>query len=167
MRDLGVSLERDSTWHAQVSYQAARANKLLGFVRRNSRFIHSIPVRRTLYLGLVRAHLGYATQVWAPQGIELISKLESIQRRATKFILCLPFLTNIPYKVRLIYVNLLPVCSGLIHFYKATHNIIHLDPSVVPFVRDCARRTRISVTSSQSFVPKRCRTSTFQKSFFH
>ena len=170
-RDLGVSLEPDLTWHAQVSHQAARANKLLGFVRRNSRFIHSISVRRTLYLGLVRAHLGYATQVWAPQGIELISKLERIQRRATKFILCLPFLTNISYKERLIYVNLLPVCYwhellDLIYFYKATHNMIHLDPSVVPFVRDCARRTRISVTSSQSFVPKRCRTSTFQKSFF-
>ena len=170
-RDLGVSLERDLTWHAQVSHQAARANKLLGFVRRNSRFIHSISVRRTLYLGLVRARLGYATQVWAPQGIELISKLERIQRRATKFILCLPFLTNISYKERLIYVDLLPVCYwhellDLIYFYKATHNMIYLDPSVVPFVRDCARRTRISVTSSQSFVPKRCRTSTFQKSFF-
>ena len=24
----------------------------------------------------MRAHLGYASQVWAPQGIELISKLE-------------------------------------------------------------------------------------------
>ena len=62
-RDLGVSLACDLTWHAQVSHQAARANKLLGYVRRNSRFIHSIYVRRTLYLGLVRAHLGYATQV--------------------------------------------------------------------------------------------------------
>ena len=69
------------------------------------------------------------------------------------------------------YVNLLPACYwhellDLVYFYKATHNMIHLDPSVVPFVRECARRTRISVTSSQSFVPKKCRTSTFQKSFF-
>ena len=54
----------------------------------------------------------------------------------------------------------------VVYFYKATHSMIHLDPSVVPFVRECARRTRISVTSSQSFVPKKCRTSTFQKSFF-
>ena len=46
------------------------------------------------------------------------------------------------------------------------HYMIHLDPSVVPVVREWARRTRISVTSSQSFVPKKCRTSTFQKSFF-
>ena len=65
----------------------------------------------------------------------------------------------------------LPLCYwhellDLVYFYKATHNMIHLDPSVVPFVRECARRTRISVTSSQSFVPKKCRTSTFQKSFF-
>ena len=30
-RDLGVSLDCDLTWHAQVSHQAARANKLLGF----------------------------------------------------------------------------------------------------------------------------------------
>ena len=36
----------------------------------------------------------------------------------------------------------------------------------VPFVRECAWRTRISVMTSQSSVPKKCRTSTFQKSFF-
>ena len=120
--------------------------------------------------GLVGAHLGYATQVWVPQGIELISKLESIQRRATKFILCLPFLTNISYKKRLISVNLLPVCYwhellDLVYFYKATHNMIHLDPSVVPFVRECARRTRISVTSSQSFVPKNAGLLSFRNPF--
>ena len=68
-------------------------------------------------------------------------------------------------------VNLLPVCYwhellDLVYFYKAMHNMIHLDPSVVPFMCKCGRRTRISVTSSQSFVPKKCRTSTFQKSFF-
>ena len=40
-RDLGVSLDCDLTWHPQVCHQAARANKLLSFVRRNSRFIHS------------------------------------------------------------------------------------------------------------------------------
>ena len=68
-------------------------------------------------------------------------------------------------------VNLLPVCYwhellDLVYFYKATQNMIHLDPSVALFARVCARRTSISVMSSQSFVPKKCRTSTFQKSFF-
>ena len=115
-------------------------------------------VRRTLYLGLVRAHLGYATQVWAPQGIELIFKLESVQ-------------TNISYKERLIPVNLIPVCYwhellDRVYFYKASKNMIHLYPSVVPVMRECAQRSRTSVTSSQSFVPKKCKTSAFQKYFF-
>ena len=78
---------------------------------------------------------------------------------------------NISCKERIISVNLLPVCYWYewpdpVYFYKATHHMIHLDLSVVPFVRECAWRTRLSVTSSQSFVPKKCRTSTFQKSFF-
>ena len=52
-------------------------------------------VRQTLYLALVRPHLEHATQIWAPQSIELIVKLERIQRRATKFILKLPYSSNI------------------------------------------------------------------------
>ena len=32
--------------------------------------------------------------------------------------------------------------------------MIHLDPSVAPFVHKCMQRTPISVTTSQSFVPK-------------
>ena len=75
--------------------QAWPANKLLGYIRRNARYIRSTWTRRTLYLGLVCAHFAYANQVWAPQAIELISKLEKIQRRATKFILHLPFITEI------------------------------------------------------------------------
>ena len=112
----------------------------------------------------------YCIQWWWVVSSYLESILESIQRCVTKFILCLPFLTNITYKERL-SVNLLPVSYwrellDLVYFYKATRNMTHLDPSVVPFVGECARTTRISVTSSQSFVPKKCRTSSFQKSFF-
>ena len=60
--------------------------------------------------------------------------------------------------------NFYAATHNMIH--AATHNMIHLDPSVAPIARVWARRTRISVMSSQSFVSKKCRTSTFQKSFF-
>ena len=106
-RDLGILVDCHLTWRAQVCHQAARANKLLGYIRRNARYIRNTSTRRTLYLGLVRARVPYATQVWAPQAIELISKLE---RRATKSILHLPFITEISYKERLISLYLLPVC---------------------------------------------------------
>jgi len=40
-------LVRDLTWRAQVRHQAARANKLLGFIRRNARYYRSTSTRRT------------------------------------------------------------------------------------------------------------------------
>ena len=49
--------------------------------------IKTISVRRTLYLSLVRSHLAYASQVWAPQTVDLIKRTERVQRRASKYIL--------------------------------------------------------------------------------
>ena len=86
-KELGVWISKDLTWYKQVNEQSSRANKLLWYLKRNTRFILRTQVRRTPYLALVRPHLEYASQIWAPQSIELIVKLESIQRRATKFIL--------------------------------------------------------------------------------
>ena len=54
--------------------------------------------RRTLFLTIVRCHLGYASQVWSPQSIGLLKQVEGIQQRATKYILKLPFRCDIPYK---------------------------------------------------------------------
>ena len=153
--DLRVLVDCDLTWRAQVCHQAARANKLLGYISRNARYIRSTSTRCTLYLGLVRAHFAYVTQVWAPQAIELISKLEEIQRRATKFILQLPFITEISYEKRLISLDLPPICYwhellGVVFFFKATHNLV-LSPSVFPVVRERARTTRASATSVPIF----------------
>ena len=68
--------------------------------------VGSVRTRLTLYLAVVRPALGYATQVWCPQTVKLIEKLERIQRRATKYILGLPFLCAESYKERLISTNL-------------------------------------------------------------
>ena len=73
---LGVFLDKNLTWKRQVNEQSAKANKLLGYIRRSTMYIHNQEVRSTLYLALVGPHLGYATQIWAPQSIELIRHLE-------------------------------------------------------------------------------------------
>jgi hypothetical protein len=80
-RDLGVWLSSDLTWKKHVNEQTAKANKILGYIRRNTLFIKNTGARRALYLALVRSHFGYATQVWSPQSVELVSKLERTQRR--------------------------------------------------------------------------------------
>ena len=90
-KDLGVIISDKLSWNKQVCDHCAKSNRMLGFVRRNTRSIKNASVRRVIYLTLVRSHLGYATQVWAPQSKELIRKTERIQRRATKYILNLLF----------------------------------------------------------------------------
>ena len=70
-KDLGLCITDDLTWSKHVGEQYAKTNKLLEFIRRNTRFVKSTLVRRSAYLALVRPHLGYATQVWSPQSIEL------------------------------------------------------------------------------------------------
>ena len=69
----------------------SNSNRMLSFVRHSTRCIKNVSVRRSIYLTLVRSHLGYARQVWGPQSIELVYKMERIQGRASKYILNLQF----------------------------------------------------------------------------
>ena len=108
-KDLLVYITDNLTRNKQVNVQCAKASRLLGYVRRNTRLVKSITVRRSAYLTLVRSHLDYATQVWTPQSIDLIRKLERVQRRATKHILDLPFICDQTYGDRLMNLNFLPI----------------------------------------------------------
>ena len=49
-KDLGVWISKDLTWYKQVNEQSSRANKLLGYLKKNTRFILRTDVRRTLYI---------------------------------------------------------------------------------------------------------------------
>jgi hypothetical protein len=73
---VSTSISNNLTWVKQVSEQCTKSNRMLGFVRRNTRFITRTSVRRSIYLTLVRYHLGYATKIWAPQSKELIERLK-------------------------------------------------------------------------------------------
>ena len=128
--------------------------------------------RRTLYLAIVRPALGYATQVWSPQSIELVRKTERVQRRASKVILKLPFTCTESYKDRLMSINLLPVSYwheylDLMFFFKAINGIITVPKEILPKRSIPSRPTRSSSNNSViSYRPRRCKTATYQRSFF-
>ena len=115
--------------------QSSRANKILEYLKRNTRYkTNTIPGLEivTDTVALVRPNLGYATQIWAPQSIELIVKLERIQRRTTKFILKLPYFSNMSYKSCLQTLNLIPICYwhellDLTFFFKLTHSLVNVN----------------------------------------
>ncbi len=66
--------------------------------------------KRNLYLALVRSHLSYCSQLWRPLLFKNIAKLEQIQRRATKYILCD---YSDSYKQRLTTLGMLPLMHWL------------------------------------------------------
>ena len=86
---------------------------MLGYFRRSTLNIRDLAIRRTFYLSPVRSHLGYATQVWAPQIVELVKKVERVQRRATKYILNVPFICDIDYKDRLLTTRIFLLATGM------------------------------------------------------
>ena len=116
-KDLGVMVNDKLTWNLHTSYVVAKANKMLGFLRRHFGGAYVGPDRkRLLYLSLVRSQLGYASEVWAPQScITDLKLLEGVQRRATRFILSCNSDPNLRpnYKSRLISLNLLPISYWL------------------------------------------------------
>ena len=139
---------------------------------RNNRLVKSITVRCSAYLTLVRSHLGYTTQVWTPQSIDLIPKVERVQRRATKYILDLPFICDQTYGERLINLNLLPISYWhesleKISFFKVVTGTVRVSPSILPQVL-VTRTTRSSSTRNVThFISRKCNTVTFQRSFLN
>ena len=82
---LGVIIQSDLKWNMHVNYITAKANKTLGFLKRNISCA-SIHAKKLAYTVFIRSQLEYAATVWAPWQSTLISRLEQIQRRAARFV---------------------------------------------------------------------------------
>ena len=97
-RDLGV-LTSTLTWSKQVDHLCNKATKMMGYDRRSTLNIKDTTVRLGLYLCLVRSKLCYRSQIWAPQSVTSIKRVERLQRRATKYVLNLPFRCDTSYNL--------------------------------------------------------------------
>ncbi len=82
-KDLGVLITSDLKWNQHVSVVCAKANKMLGFIKRSSMHIRNVNSRLVLYKSMVRSQLAYCSQVWSPQSVLLINQVENVQRRTT------------------------------------------------------------------------------------
>ena len=82
---LGVHLTKDLKWDVHVNHAVAKAKRVLGVVCRN---LHpcTTTLKATAYKALVRPHLEYCCCVWDPANKELIQKVESVQRKAARFV---------------------------------------------------------------------------------
>ena len=83
---LGVTITQDLRWNQHISNITAKANRTLGFLRRNLQ-ISNPELRSRAYKALVRPQIEYATTVWDPHTQNNIKKLEMVQRRAARYAL--------------------------------------------------------------------------------
>ena len=83
----------------------------------------------------------------------------------------LPFRCDVTYKTCLQLTNLLPISYwheflDIVFFYNAVNNLVFIDSETLPATRQSTRSTRSSSSNAITYIPKRCRTVTYQCSFF-
>ena len=102
-KDLGILTNNGLSWNSHIDMITAKANRMLGLIKRTCMDLKDKSTLKTLYCSLVRSNLEYCSVVWCPFTKRNVNQLERIQRRATRFILK----SNEPYDVRLRKLNLL------------------------------------------------------------
>ena len=85
IKDLGISIDSSLTFEGHFQHIIAKANMMAGLIRRS--FCHlDEDIFVYLYKALVRPHLEYAHVVCHPYKQKHIDALESVQRRATRYV---------------------------------------------------------------------------------
>ena len=82
---LGLEISHDLNWNTHIQNLTTKANRTLGFVRRNIPTNHQ-GIRQTAYNTLVRPQLEYASSVWSPYTQANINKVEAVQHRAARWV---------------------------------------------------------------------------------
>ena len=82
---LGVILDSKMSFAAHISHVTSKATRMLNFIRRNL-YKCKQDVKCMAYCSLVRPTLEYASAAWDPYLVKDITAIESIQRRAARWV---------------------------------------------------------------------------------
>ena len=124
---LGVDFSSDLSFNTHVSRITAKANRSLGFIKRNIS-TRNERVRELAYKSLVRPQLEYASSVWCPYTKTAIQKVENVQRRAVRWVKHnyspLSSVTAMQDSLGWRSLEHRRYDSKLIMFYKIYHNLV-------------------------------------------
>ncbi|KAL8570366.1 hypothetical protein ACOMHN_035784 [Nucella lapillus] len=156
---LGLTFTKDLSWNEHINNVCSKANKTLGFLRRNLR-IGSRGIKETAYKTLVRPIMEYAhTQ-------DSTDKIEAIQRRAARFVLRryrnTSSASNITDELRWPSLQDRRRSARLTMLFKIRHDMVCMSSLKEKMEPAVARQRRGH--NSQYTLP-RCRTQYLQQSF--
>ena len=165
--NLGVTISNDLKWNRHISNICSKANKTLGFLRRNLR-ISNPKVKRMAYQAMVRPILEYSSPVWDPFTADLVDTLEKVQRRATRWI-CNRYRQTSSVDDMLIDLEMPTLASRrkdarLVTFFKFHNKLTNINSKFAP--SQSIRRRSLRRFNAQSYNVPSNRTEYRQKSFF-
>ena len=105
-KDLGVIMSSDLHWRPHYQFIIPKAYKMLGLLRRVFSSVMCVSLKHSLYLSFVHSKLLYCSPLWRPHLLTNIKSLETVQRRATKFIMDD---ASMNYRDCLLRLNMLPL----------------------------------------------------------
>lgn len=155
---MGVKVKNNLSWDNHINEIKAKALRNLGYIKRTLNSPGNMETKRMLYITLVRSILMYSSSVWSPYLHKDIISLESIQRRATKY-MC--DYVNMNYVERLKMTRLLPLtctreCNDLILYYNIVHGRLNVNPDRW-FLKNNFRRCE-RLNKNNVFLPVRMKT---------
>lgn len=84
--DLGVILDRKLTFLPHIDYMINKANKMLGFVKRNTKDFTDPFAIKSLFHSLVRSILEYGCIIWDPFYRNSINRIEKVQKSFSRYL---------------------------------------------------------------------------------
>ena len=163
---LGVLISEDLSWDAHITKTVISANQKLGFLKRN---LKGCPtnLRKMAYLTTVRPTLEYASVIWDPHLVKHKTLLESVQRKAARWIMA-DFRRTSSVTAMLQDLQL-PTLENRRKDCRLTlmYKILNEEVAVPMHELDLARNPRASrgLATQDKFVVPRCTTTELQQHF--
>ena len=127
-KDLGLYINGTLNWSLHCDKLYAKANQMLGLLKRTCHFVDNPQMKRTLYLTLVRSQFEHCPIIWKPSASTSIDRLESIQKRSFKWILddeYVSYSLDYLYHTHCKQLNILPIRYRFdFHDLKFFHSVV-------------------------------------------
>ena len=174
-KDLGVYITPRLSWNSHIDRIYSKACQKLGIVRRNGHIVSDPKCRRALYLSLVRSQFENCSIIWRPTSKTLTDKLESLQKRAIKWILSEEHCNYSAelYTKKCKQVDILPLTlkfdlNDLLFLHKVINDLIPVSlPEYLTFYQGGSRLRRSHLDSRSlvsSIIPKCSQTPSYSES---